>query len=91
MTIFRAIDVITMKIIRGALEEDLLNELDKIAGRLKTTRSAFTRRALKREIRHVRELDLIKKHIDGYKKKLVKKQEVDVWEKEQVWPDLSKS
>jgi metal-responsive CopG/Arc/MetJ family transcriptional regulator len=76
-----------MKVIQMTLEEDLLKELDKITSRLKTTRSAFTRRALKREIQHVREQELEKKHIDGYKKKPVKKREFDVWEKEQVWTD----
>ena len=76
-----------MKVIQMTLDEKLVTELDKITHRLKTTRSAFTRRALRREIDYVRELDLEKKQIAGYEKKPVKKREFDDWENEQIWPD----
>jgi metal-responsive CopG/Arc/MetJ family transcriptional regulator len=69
------------------LDEDLIEELDQVTRRLKTTRSAFARRALRREIEHIHESELERKHISGYKKTPVKNREFDIWEKEQVWTD----
>ena len=55
--------------------------------KLKTTRSAFTRGALAREIEKQNSLMLEKKHKEGYLSKPVKGNEFAVWEPEQEWGD----
>ena len=76
-----------MKTVQMTLEEELIKQVDKTIKKLGTTRSAFTRVALKHELENLRIKELELKHIEGYKNKPVKKNEFDVWEKEQVWID----
>jgi metal-responsive CopG/Arc/MetJ family transcriptional regulator len=74
-----------MKTVQMTLDEDLIVSVDKIAKRLGTTRSAFTRQALKAALREARVSELERKHREGYKRKPVKKGEFGDWEEEQVW------
>jgi len=74
-----------MKTVQMTLEEDLLTTVDKVVKRLGTTRSAFTRQALKIAVREVQINELERKHREGYKRKPVKRGEFDNWEAEQVW------
>ncbi len=74
-----------MKTVQMTLDEDLIVSVDKIAKRLGTTRSAFTRQALKSALREDRVNELERKHREGYKRKPVKKGEFGNWEAEQVW------
>jgi len=74
-----------MKTVQMTLDENLIVSVDKIAKRLGTTRSAFTRQALKTALREVRINELEQKHREGYKRKPVKPEEFGDWEKEQVW------
>jgi predicted transcriptional regulator len=74
-----------MKTVQMTLDEDLISSVDKIAKRLGTNRSAFTRQALKAALREVRMNGLEKKHREGYKRKPVKGGEFGDWESEQVW------
>jgi metal-responsive CopG/Arc/MetJ family transcriptional regulator len=67
------------------LDENLIVSVDKVAKRLGTTRSAFTRQALKTALREVRTNELERKHREGYKRKPVKRGEFENWEAEQVW------
>jgi len=67
------------------LDEELVTAVDRAAKRLGTTRSAFTRDALRVALREVRARDLEKKHREGYARAPVKKGEFDVWEAEQSW------
>lgn len=69
------------------LDESLVREVDRAAKRLGTTRSAFTRNALREALKRIRVRELEKKHRDGYARQPVTPQELGVWEGEQVWPD----
>ncbi len=76
-----------MKTIQMTLEEDLVKSVDKAAKRLKTSRSAFTREALRAALAHLNETLLEKKHKQGYEAYPVSKDEFSIWEKEQKWGD----
>ena len=76
-----------MKTIQMTLDKNLIASVDKVAKRLGTTRSAFTRQALKSALREIRINELERKHRRGYKRKPVKPEEFEDWEPEQVWVD----
>ncbi len=69
------------------LDDDLVSAVDKVARRMGTTRSAFTRDALRNALRSLRGRELERKHREGYERKPVKTGEFGVWEAEQVWGD----
>jgi len=77
-----------MKTVQMTLDENLIASVDKVAKHLGTTRSAFTRQALKSALREVRINELERKHREGYKRKPVKRGEFEDWEAEQVWVEL---
>lgn len=70
------------------LDAELVAAVDKAARRLRTTRSAFAREALRAALRRLEERSLERKHREGYNRKPVKRGEFRDWEKEkeQVWP-----
>ncbi len=74
-----------MKTVQMTIDENLIVSVDKVAKRLGTTRSAFTRQALKTALREVRINELERKHREGYKRKPVKRGEFEDLEAEQVW------
>jgi metal-responsive CopG/Arc/MetJ family transcriptional regulator len=76
-----------MRTIQMTLDDDLVKKVDAIASELQTTRSAFTRDALREAVRqyNIRRLEL--KHRQGYAVHPVNKEEFSVWEKEQNWGD----
>ena len=76
-----------MKIVQMTLDEELIHAVDKVTRRLGTTRSAFTRQALRDALikQNVKRLEA--QHRDGYAKRPVTKDEVSIWEDEQVWGD----
>lgn len=76
-----------MKTIQMTLDEQLINDVDKVIKKIGTTRSAFTRIALKHELENIKIKELESKQIEGYRKKPVKNKEFDIWEKEQIWID----
>ena len=76
-----------MKVVQMTLDEDLLVELDKLTRRKRTTRSAFTRTALRSALAREKEIELERKHREGYLRKPVGKREFDGWEAEQSWGD----
>ncbi len=69
------------------LDEELLASVDKTAKKLKTTRSAFTRKALREALDRLTVRELEQKHRRGYERQPVRKDEFDVWETEQAWGD----
>jgi metal-responsive CopG/Arc/MetJ family transcriptional regulator len=69
------------------LEEDLVQAVDKIVKQMHTTRSAFTRTALREAINNYKLSQLEQKHRKGYEKQPVSKEEFSVWENEQKWED----
>jgi metal-responsive CopG/Arc/MetJ family transcriptional regulator len=76
-----------MRTIQMTLDEDLVKKVDAIAKELQTTRSAFTRDALREAVQqhNVRRLEL--KHRKGYAAHPINEEEFSVWEKEQNWGD----
>ncbi|MDI6450655.1 ribbon-helix-helix domain-containing protein [Anaerobaca lacustris] len=76
-----------MRTVQMTLDEDLLASVDKAAKKLKTTRSGFTRIALRDALNRLSTSRLEQKHRRGYERRPVQKGEFDVWEKEQAWGD----
>ena len=76
-----------MKTVQMTLDEELLAAVDKMVRKLKTTRSAFTRKALMDAIERLNVSRLEQRHIQGYAQRPVAKDEFSVWENEQKWGD----
>ncbi len=76
-----------MRTVQMTLDEELLASVDKAAKKLKTTRSAFTRKALREALDRLTISEMEQKHRRGYEHRPVRKGEFDTWEKEQAWPD----
>ena len=76
-----------MRTVQMTLDDDLVDAVDKVTKELRTTRSSFTRNALREAIAryHVRGLE--EQHRRGYKQYPVKRGEFSIWEKEQNWGD----
>ena len=76
-----------MRTIQMTLDDELVKKVDIIASELNTTRSAFTRDALREAVRqyNIRRLEL--KHRQGYSVHPVNQEEFSVWEDEQNWGD----
>jgi metal-responsive CopG/Arc/MetJ family transcriptional regulator len=76
-----------MKAVQMTLDDELVAAVDRMARRLKTTRSAFTRDALRAALsqHHARALE--EKHRLGYERHPVKCGEFDGWDAEQQWGD----
>jgi metal-responsive CopG/Arc/MetJ family transcriptional regulator len=69
------------------LEDDLVQSVDKIVKQMHTTRSAFTRAALRNAINNYKVSQLEQKHRKGYEKQPISKEEFSVWKNEQKWED----
>ena len=76
-----------MKTVQMTLDETLVKAVDSAAKKLGTTRSAFTRGALRSALKEVHVRDLESKHREGYKRRPAKRGEFSGWESEQVWGD----
>ncbi|HXH90547.1 MAG TPA: ribbon-helix-helix protein, CopG family [Thermoanaerobaculia bacterium] len=76
-----------MRTVQMTLDEELVTQVDRAARRLKTTRSAFTREALREALKRVTTLQREAKHRRGYEEHPVKPDEFGDWEAEQVWPE----
>ena len=76
-----------MRTIQMTLDDDLVEAVDKLAKKLKTTRSAFARKALREAIKQVNIKSFENKHKRGYERYPVGKAEFSVWESEQEWSD----
>ncbi len=71
-----------MKTVQMTLDESLVKAVDSAAKKLRTTRSAFAREALRSALREVRMRELESKHREGYGRKPVKRGEFSDWELE---------
>lgn len=69
------------------LDDDLVESVDNVVKELNTTRSAFTREALRNAINQLSIAGLEEKHRKGYQRHPVKKGEFSVCEGEQDWGD----
>lgn len=74
-----------MKTVQMTLDEDLVKAVDQISKQLHTSRSAFTRMALREAIaRHnIKQLEC--KHREGYEQHPTSPDEFSDWESEQAW------
>ena len=76
-----------MKTVQMTLDEDLVARVDRAVRKLGTSRSAFTRDALKAALARLRAGELERKHRAGYDEHPVRAGEFDAWVDEQAWPD----
>lgn len=76
-----------MKTVQMTLEEDLVRSVDRVVKKTHSTRSAFTRDALRDALRKFNVSRLEEQHRKGYKIHPVHKRELSVWEEEQAWGD----
>lgn len=76
-----------MKTVRLTLEEDLIARVDRAARRLKTTRSGFTRQALREALTRITTLPREAQHRRGYAARPAGSREFSGWATEQLWSD----
>jgi len=76
-----------MKTVQMTLDDDLVATVDRVVRKLKTSRSAFARKALREAVRRVNIEMLEERHKKGYAGRPVGKAEFSVWEDEQEWGD----
>ncbi len=76
-----------MKTVQMTLDEDLVLAVDKVVKKIHTTRSAFTRDALREAIGKFHSSRLEQQHHRGYEIHPVSKLEFSMWEDEQDWGD----
>ena len=76
-----------MRTVQMTLDEELVKAVDKAVKRLKTTRSAFAREALRKALSNLKISELEQRHHLGYQMHPVSKKEFSVWKNEQEWGD----
>ena len=76
-----------MKTVQMTLDEQLVAEVDQVVEKLGTSRSAFTRHALRQALDTLGEKELERQHRRGYEKYPVQDGEFSDWEGEQIWGD----
>jgi metal-responsive CopG/Arc/MetJ family transcriptional regulator len=76
-----------MKAVQMTLEDELVAAVDRLARKLKITRSAFTRDALRAALAKFQTRELEEKHRRGYERHPVESGEFDGWDTEQQWGD----
>ena len=76
-----------MQTVQMTLDEDLIKNVDRIAKKLHTSRSAFTRKALSEALIRYNQEQQECQHRQGYEQLPVATNEFSVWETEQDWGD----
>lgn len=76
-----------MRTVQMTLDEELVKAVDRAVKRLRTTRSAFARQALRKALENLRIAELEQKHRRGYERRPAGKKEFAIWENEQNWGD----
>jgi metal-responsive CopG/Arc/MetJ family transcriptional regulator len=76
-----------MRMVQMTLDDELVVAVDEVVKDLKTTRSSFTRKALRDALGRYHARRLEEQHRKGYARRPVSKDEFSVWEKEQNWGD----
>ena len=74
-----------MKTVQMTLDDELVKEVDRVVKRIHTSRSAFTRKALREALARYSIEQLEGKHRKGYEQDPVAVGEFSVWEGEQSW------
>jgi len=76
-----------MRTIQMTLDDDLVKTVDRVSKQLRTSRSAFTRKALREALTRYNLEQMERKHLQGYERHPVAADEFSVWETEQAWGD----
>jgi len=76
-----------MKTVQMTLDEDLVRSVDRVVRQMHTTRSAFTRDALRAALKTLSVARLEAHHRRGYELHPDREREFSVWEEEQAWGD----
>ena len=76
-----------MRTIQMTFDDELVEEVDRIAKQLHCNRSAFTRQALREALDRHKKALLEERHRQGYQQQPVAADEFSVWEPEQNWGD----
>jgi len=76
-----------MRTIQMTLDDDLVEAVDRVSKRLHTSRSSFTRKALREALSRYSLEQLEYKHRQGYERHPTSSDEFSVWEAEQAWGD----
>lgn len=77
----------TVKTVQITLDTELADAVDRAVAKLRTSRSGFTRDALRKKLAELERKELERRHREGYAEHPVEPGEFDVWEDEQVWGD----
>ncbi len=76
-----------MKTVQMTLDDDLVKAVDRVSKELRTSRSAFTRKALRDALARYSLEQLERKHRRGYERYPTTDDEFSLWEAEQAWGD----
>ena len=76
-----------MRTIQMTLDDDLVKAVDRVSKQLCTSRSAFTRKALREALSRYNLEQMEQRHRKGYERYPVTRDEFSVWEAEQAWGD----
>jgi metal-responsive CopG/Arc/MetJ family transcriptional regulator len=76
-----------MRTIQMTLDDDLVQAVDRVSKQLRTSRSAFARKALREALSRYNLEQLERQHRQGYERHPVTTEEFSVWEAEQSWGD----
>jgi metal-responsive CopG/Arc/MetJ family transcriptional regulator len=76
-----------MRTVQMTLDDDLVKVVDHVSKQLQTSRSAFTRKALREALARYNLEQMELKHRQGYDQHPVAADEFSVWETEQAWGD----
>ena len=76
-----------MRTIQMTLDDDLVKTVDRVSKQLHTSRSAFTRKALREALSRYHFEQLERKHRQGYERHPVTAEKFSVWETERAWGD----
>ena len=76
-----------MRTVQMTLDEKLVQSVDRVVKETHSTRSAFTRDALRTAVTRFNASKLERQHRQGYETHPVSAVEFSVWEDEQAWGD----
>ena len=76
-----------MRTVQMTLDDDLVEAVDRVSRQLNTTRSAFTRKALREALARYTAEQQEHRHRQGYRRHPVASDEFSIWEDEQSWGD----
>jgi metal-responsive CopG/Arc/MetJ family transcriptional regulator len=76
-----------MRTIQMTLDDDLVTAVDRVSKELRTSRSAFARKALRDALARCALEQLEREHRRGYERHAVAVDEFSFWETEQAWGD----